>query len=78
MPAADDDEEKTEEEVGIEEGADDPFTTIKENTAGVAVKLLDFLFDLFSLCLDDKLSEFLTSDANVNLAVCQVKWEAWM
>ena len=77
MHAADDDEEKTEEEVGIEEDADDPFTTIKENTAGVAVKLLDFLFDLFSLCLDDKLSEFLTSDANVNLAVCQVKWEAW-
>ena len=50
---------------------------MKEKTAGVAVKLLEFLFDLFSQSLDDKLSEFLTSDANANKAVCQVRWEDW-
>ena len=70
-------EKKTGEEARSEE-VDDPFTKIKEKTAGVAVKLLDFLFDLYGQCLDDSLSEFLTSDAYANLAVCQVKWEDWM
>ena len=56
---------------------DDPFSRIKEKCAGVAVKLLEFMFDLFSQTLDDKLSDFLTSDANANQAVCQVKWEEW-
>ena len=56
---------------------DDPFSRIKEKCAGVAVKLLEFMFDLFSQTLDDKLSDFLTSDANANQAVSQVKWEEW-
>ena len=59
------------------EQIDDPFARVKEKTAGIAVKLLDFLFDLFSLTLDDDLSKFLTNDANTNLAVCQVGWEDW-
>ena len=46
----------------------DPVTNMKDNSAGVAVKLLEFLFVFFSLSLDDKLSEFLTSDANANKA----------
>ena len=61
-----------------EELVDDAFTKMKEKTAGVAVKLLEFLFDLFSSSLDDKLSAFLTSDANANKAVCQVGWEDWL
>ena len=56
---------------------DDPYSRIKEKCAGVAVKLLEFMFDLFSQTLDEKLSDFLTSDANVNQAVSQVKWEDW-
>ena len=56
---------------------DDPFSRIKEKSAGVAVKLLEFMFDLFSQTLDDKLLDFLTSDANANQAVSQVKWEEW-
>ena len=56
---------------------DDPFSRIKEKSAGVAVKLLEFMFDLFSQAFDDKLSDFLTSDANANQAVSQVKWEEW-
>ena len=56
---------------------DDPFSRIKEKSAGVAVQLLKFMIDLFSQTLDDKLSDFLTSDANANKAVSQVKWEAW-
>jgi len=77
-PAAADDEKKTETADGGENPVDDPFTKMKEKTAGVAVKLLELLFDLFSQCLDDKLSEFLTSDANANKAVCQVRWEEWL
>ena len=50
---------------------------LKEKTPGIAVKLLDFKFDLFSDHFNDKLVEFLTSDANVNMPVCQVKWERW-
>ena len=50
---------------------------MKEKTAGVAVKMLEFFFDLFSQGFDDSLSEFLTSAANTNQAVCQVKWEEW-
>ena len=42
------------------------------------MKLLEFLLDLFGLCLDDNLGKFLTSDANANQAVCQVKWEEWL
>ena len=56
---------------------DDPFSRIKERCAGVAVKLLEFMLDLFSQIFDDKLSDFLTSDANANQAVSQVKWEEW-
>ena len=56
---------------------DDPFSRIKEKSAGVVVKLLEFMFDLFSQTLDDKLLDFLTSDANANQAVSQVKWEEW-
>ncbi len=77
-PAAHDDETKTGMADGNGEEVDDPFTKMKEKTAGVAVKLLEFLFDLFGQCLDDTLSEFLTSDANANQAVCQVKWEEWL
>ena len=57
---------------------DDPFSRIKEKTAGVAVKLLEFMFDLFSQTLDDKLSDFLTSDANANQGPSQVKWGEWL
>jgi hypothetical protein len=64
--------------VVCEELVDDPFTKMKEKTAGVAEKLLDFFFDLFSQSLDDKLSEFLTNNANANKAVCFVKWEDWL
>ena len=56
---------------------DDPFTAMKAKTAGVAIKLLEFLMDLFSQAFDDGLREFLTSDANANQAVCQVKWDEW-
>ena len=49
--------------------------TLKEKTAGVAVKLLEFLVDVFGQRLDDGLREFLTNDANANRAVRQVKWE---
>ena len=56
---------------------DDPFTRMKEKAKGVAVKLLEFMFDLFSQTLDAKLSEFLTSDANANQAVSRVRWEEW-
>ena len=56
---------------------DDPFSRIKEKSAGIAVKLLEFMFDLFSQTLDDKRSDFLTNDKNRNQAPSQVKWEAW-
>ncbi|CAK0828751.1 unnamed protein product [Prorocentrum cordatum] len=56
---------------------DDPFGKMKAQTSGAAVKLLEFFFDLFSQNFDDSLREFLTADANVNQAVCQVKWEEW-
>ena len=41
------------------------------------MKLLEFMFDLFSQSLDEQLSDFLTIDANSNLPVSQVKWEEW-
>ena len=76
-PAADDDDNNEQMADGNAEEGDDPFTKMKEKTAGVAVKMLEFLFDLFSQGFDDSLSEFLTSAANTNQAVCQVKWEEW-
>ena len=54
---------------------DDPFSRIKEKSAGVAVQLLEFMFDLFSQTLDDRLIDFLTNNYNANQAVSQVKWE---
>jgi len=80
--AADDDEKKkTDSEAAdrtlTEAPVDDPFTKMRERTAGFAVKLLEFLFDLFSQTLDHILSEFLTSDANANQAVCRIRWEDW-
>ena len=63
MPAADDDENNTRMEDGRGEEVQDTFTKMKESTAGVAVKLFEFLFDLFGMCLDDNLAKFLTNDA---------------
>ena len=77
-PAAENSEDKTGAEAANGEDVEDPFTKLKLQTAGVAVKLLEFMFDLFSGCLDDCLLDFLTSDANLNQSVCQVKWEEWM
>ncbi|CAK0824328.1 unnamed protein product [Prorocentrum cordatum] len=56
---------------------DDPFGKMKAQTAGAAAKLLVFFFDLFSQSFDDSLRQFLAADANVNQAVCQVKWGDW-
>ena len=74
----DDDEQETEAEDGTQDDVDEPFTKIKERTAPVAVKLLDFMFDLYSPGLDDILSEFLTIETNAKKAVCQIRWEQWL
>ena len=81
-PAAADAEEIADHHVAdvrVEEALDEdePFTKFKQQTAGVANELLDFLFDFFGQIHDKKLGEFLTSDANANKPVCQIGWEEW-
>ena len=80
-PAASSQEDNTQTDRTDASGAmevNDPFSRIKEKSAGVAVKLLEFMFDLFSQTLDDDLSKFLASDANATQAPSQVKWEEWL
>ena len=49
MPDADDDENNTRMDDGRGEEVQDTFAKMKESTAGVAVKLLEFLFDFVGL-----------------------------
>jgi hypothetical protein len=65
-------------EVAVRTVATNAYTRVKEMTAGVAVQLLEFMYDLFCCALDNHgFYKFLSNDANTNIAVCQIKWEDW-
>jgi hypothetical protein len=65
-------------EVAVRKEDTDAYTRVQNVTAGVALQLLAFMYDLFSCNLDNQgFSKFVCNDANATIAVCQIKWEDW-